>query len=83
MANDALYERSLADRHAAGCFLFMIRARARFSDKMNVSHLVVDAHEEFGNRFGCLVAVQRHLTRWKGVFDFMSFNVSPHGCFQK
>lgn len=48
-----LYERSLADRPAAGCLLFMIRAAARFSNKMNVSHLVVDAHEEFGNRFGC------------------------------
>ena len=38
-------KRSWADRHAAGCFLFMIYARARFSDMMNVSSISLDAHE--------------------------------------
>lgn len=31
--------RSIVDRHVAGCFLYMIFARARFSDMMNVSKL--------------------------------------------
>ena len=34
--------RSLPDRHAAGCFLFMVFARARFSDMMNVGKLEFD-----------------------------------------
>ena len=32
----------LADRHVAGCFLFMLYARARFSDMMNVTALSLD-----------------------------------------
>ena len=47
-----VHERSWADRHAAGCFLFMIYARARFSDMMNVSSISLDAHEIGGERFG-------------------------------
>ena len=34
--------RPMADRHAAGCFLFMVYARARFSDMMNVGKLEFD-----------------------------------------
>ena len=34
--------RSVADRHAAGCFLFMVYARARFSDMLNVGRLEFD-----------------------------------------
>lgn len=34
--------KSLADRHAAGCFLFMVYARARYSDMQNVTTLRLD-----------------------------------------
>ena len=34
--------KSIADRHAAGCFLFMVYARARFSDMLNVGKLEFD-----------------------------------------
>ena len=37
--------RPMADRHAAGCFLFMVYARARFSDMMNVGKLEFDIAE--------------------------------------
>ncbi len=51
-----VHERSWADRHAAGCFLFMIYARARFSDMMNVSSITLEAHELDGERFGYIEA---------------------------
>ena len=35
------YNRSLADRHFAGCMLFMVFARARFSDMMKVCNLLI------------------------------------------
>ena len=35
-------DHSIFDRHAAGCFLFMAYARARFSDMMNVTSLKLD-----------------------------------------
>ena len=37
--------RSTADQHAAGCFLFMVFARARFSDMLNVGKLDFDCDE--------------------------------------
>ena len=42
--------RSIADRHAAGCFLFMVYARARFSDMLNVGKLDFDPAESCSGR---------------------------------
>ena len=39
---------SIQDRHAAGCFLFMVYARARFSDMMNVESIKLDVVEVDG-----------------------------------
>ena len=60
------HNRSWADRHAAGCFLFMIYARARFSDMMNVSSLSLEAHEINGERFGY---VEAEVTRSKTSYS--------------
>ena len=60
------HNRSWADRHAAGCFLFMIYARARFSDMMNVSSLSLEAHEIAGERFGY---VEAEVTRSKTSYS--------------
>ena len=46
------YNRSWADRHFVGCILFMVYARARFSDMMNVCELVIEAFELDGKRDG-------------------------------
>ena len=37
--------RGIPDRHAAGCFLFMVYARTRFSDMLNVGRLDFEAGE--------------------------------------
>ena len=42
--------KSLADRHAAGCFLFMVYARARFSDMLNVGNLEFEFGADGSNR---------------------------------
>ena len=62
------HKRSWADRHAAGCFLVMIYARARFSDNhmMNVSSISLDAHEIAGERFGY---VEAEVTRSKTSYS--------------
>ena len=60
------YNRSWADRHAAGCFLFMIYARARFSDMMNVGCISLEAHEISGERFGY---VEAEVTRSKTSYS--------------
>ena len=59
------HKRSWADRHAAGCFLFMIYARARFSDMMNVGSISLEAHEIAGERFGYSGYVEAEVTRSK------------------
>ena len=46
--------KSLPDRHAAGCFLFMLFARARFSDMMNVTSLKMEAVRIDGTKVGFL-----------------------------
>ena len=38
--------RAMPDRHAAGCFLFMVYARARFSDMLNVGKLDFEFDEQ-------------------------------------
>ena len=38
--------RGMPDRHAAGCFLFMVYARTRFSDMLNVGRLEFEAGED-------------------------------------
>lgn len=38
--------RGIPDRHAAGCFLFMVYARTRFSDMLNVGRLDFEAGED-------------------------------------
>ena len=38
--------KSIVDRHVAGCFLFMVFARARFSDMMNVGKLSFEIVKE-------------------------------------
>jgi hypothetical protein len=38
--------RGLPDRHAAGCFLFMVYARTRFSDMLNVGRLEFEAGDD-------------------------------------
>ena len=60
--------RSWADRRAAGCFLFMIYARARFSDMMNVSTISLEAHELEGERFGYIEAGVTRSSLDKNVF---------------
>ena len=44
--------RPLADRHAAGCFLFMVFARARYSDMQNVSTLQIETEVVEDMRLG-------------------------------
>ena len=48
--------RPMADRHAAGCFLFMVYARARFSDMLNVSELTLETVKRGDDYVGYLEA---------------------------
>ena len=41
-----------------GCILFMVYARARFSDMMNVCELVIEAFELDGKRDGFAEAIE-------------------------
>ena len=45
-------DKSIVDRHVAGCFLFMVFARARFSDMMNVSKISFEIVEKEGDTCG-------------------------------
>ena len=58
--------RSLPDRHAAGCFLFMVFARARFSDMLNVGKLEFDLSSSDKGTRGY---VEAEVTRSKTSFS--------------
>lgn len=49
-------DKSVVDRHVAGCFLYMVYARARFSDMMNISKLSFDFVEKDGQQTGFIEA---------------------------
>ena len=59
-------DRPIPDRHAAGCFLFMVYARARFSDMLNVGKLEFDSNSSGTGSRGY---VEAEVTRSKTSFS--------------